>query len=153
MKILIRPIKFLDINSVMQINIRCLPENYPVEFWRENYHIGKLHSFVAEVSKIIVGYIFCNEDTVISFAIDKEYRGKGIGKQLMSHCLNTFDHPIKLHVRVSNEAVKLYKSFGFEVDETVKDYYLNPVEDCYTMKWVPPSNGVKYPEQKKLNVK
>lgn len=152
MKILIRPMKFLDIGAVMQINVRCLPENYPIEFWKENFQIGKHHCFVAEISKVVIGYIFCNEDTIISFAIDQMYRGKGIGRHLMSHCLNTFNKPVKLNVRVTNEyALKLYRSFNFEVSKTIKDYYLNPVEDCYTMLFTP--NGQKYPEQKKLNIK
>ena len=151
MKIIIRPMKFLDINQVMTINQSSLAENYMKEFWIQKYHEGKNHSFVATLSTAIIGYIFCDNNTVISFAMSEKYRGKGIGRHLMQYCLNTFDTSITLHVRVTNDqALKLYKSLDFVEQELLIEYYTDPIENAYLMQWKPVK---KYEEIRKLNVK
>lgn len=53
----------------------------------------------------------------LSIAVFPEYRGQGVGTQLLSH-LFTSDcgqTPISLSVSVDNPAVQLYERFGFEV--------------------------------------
>lgn len=152
MKILIRPTKLTDIAQMMTLNQNSLPENYDKEFWMQKFHVCKSHSFVALVSGDIIGYIFADNDSIISFAVDSKYRGKGIGKQLLHHCLNTFTNSVKLHVRVSNEpALKLYSLLGFKETETIKNYYVSPVEDSYVMEWKP--TAIKYEEKKKFNTR
>jgi ribosomal protein S18 acetylase RimI-like enzyme len=51
------------------------------------------------------------------FGIDKEYRGKGLARKLMEHCMQIAikdGYQVKLEVHKTNEAAKnLYKSFGF----------------------------------------
>ena len=119
-KIFIRSTKFLDISQIKKINEASLQENYPKSYWDEKFHEGKTHSFVAICLNQIIGYIFCADSNIMSFAIIEQYRNKGIGKQLMHCCLNTFDIAVTLHVRISNEnAIKLYRSAGFvEIDYT-----------------------------------
>ncbi|QKF94734.1 ribosomal RNA methyltransferase FtsJ domain protein [Fadolivirus algeromassiliense] len=152
MKIIIRPTKFHDITQMMEVNENSLPENYNREFWSQKFHEGKTHSFVAIGLGKVIGYIFCDDQSIISFAIDEMYRGKGIGKQLIHHCLNTYKSPVRLHVRVNNfTALKLYRSLGFTEAETLKDYYVEPVEDAYLMEWKPA--GVRYLEHHKMNIK
>mmetsp|Transcript_71871 Transcript_71871/g.191113 ORF Transcript_71871/g.191113 Transcript_71871/m.191113 type:complete len:88 (+) Transcript_71871:57-320(+) len=57
------------------------------------------------------------------------YRRIGIGRRLLQETLNacrdsTDCQEVYLHVQVSNdEAIDFYKQFGFEVGDTVKDYY------------------------------
>lgn len=151
MKIVIRQMRFLDITQVMTVNQDSLAENYIKEFWVLKFHEGKSHSFVATLSDTIIGYVFCDNNTVISFAISDKYRGKGIGRHLMQHCLNTFDISITLHVRVTNDhALKLYKSLDFEEKELLVEYYTDPVENAYLMEWKP---SKKYEEIRKLNIK
>lgn len=152
MKLIIRPMTFIDINQVMEVNQNSLPENYPKEYWILKFHEGKTHSFVATMASMIIGYIFCDNNTIISFAISEKYRGKGIGKHLIQNCLNTFQNPVTLHVRITNEpALKLYKSFGFIEKELLNEYYTNPVDDAYLMEWTP--TDVLYIGFKKINVK
>lgn len=152
MKVVIRPTKFSDIPQLMKLNQETLPENYTQEFWSQKFYEGKSHSFVAVHGGEVIGYAFCDKELLISFALNEKFRNKGIGKQLLYHCLNTFTTPVSLHVRVSNEvALKLYKSVGFKEDKKIDGYYVNPVEDAFEMKWEP--TGIKYKETKKLKVK
>jgi len=152
MKIVIKPMKFMDINQVMEVNQNSLPENYPKEFWVLKFYEGKTHSFVVTISCTVIGYIFCDNNSIISFAISEKYRGKGIGKCLMQNCLNTFEIPVTLHVRSHNEpALKLYRTFGFIEKETLIDYYINPVDNADLMEFT--STGYKYEEIRKLNIK
>lgn len=151
MKILIRQTKFIDIKQMMNLNEKSLTENYDREFWNQTFHIGKTHSFVAIWATTVIGYIFCDNDTIISLAIDDKFRNKGIGKQLLHNCLNTYNTPVKLHVRVTNDvALKLYKSLRFIEEEKITEYYVNPTEDAYTMIWKP--NGIKYEEKRRINI-
>lgn len=132
MKIILRPMKLIDIGQMMDLNQRSLPENYPRNFWIETYQKGKAHSYVAVFSKLIIGYVFCNENTIISVAIDEKYRNKGIGKQLMHLSLNTFNTTVNLHVRTTNKiAIHLYESLNFDINDKIHGYYGN--EDAYTM--------------------
>ncbi len=148
MKIVIRPTKYHDISQMIDINRASLPENYRVEVWKMKFYEGKNHSFVAIGAGSVIGYILCDEESIISFATAEKYRDKGIGRQLLHHCLNTYKTPIKLHVRTSNEpALKLYRSLDFIEKETIKDYYDSPVEDAYAMEWIPTCH--KYVEIKK----
>ena len=147
---MIRPTKFLDIPDIIKVNLECLPENYSRSFWEEQFYLGKDHSFVA-VCGDIVAYVFCNKDSIISFAVQEKFRKKGIGKQLLHHCLNTFQIPIYLNVRVHNEnAIGLYSSLGFTILETISNYYHSPKEDGYKMSKLPFDK--KYEEKKKMNI-
>lgn len=137
---------------MMEINLNASYDPFTEAFWTEKFHKSKCHSFVAIGLAEIIGYIFCDEEYIISFVIDEKYRGKGIGTQLIHHSLNTYKKPVNLHVRISNEkAQKLYHSLGFIEIETIKDYYIDPTEDAYKMEWAP-SPKTKFEEYKKLNI-
>lgn len=152
MKVNIRPMKFHDITQSQQLNQKSLAENYDRNFWDAKFYAGKTHSFVAIWAGLVVGYIFCDQQTIISFATDEKFRNKGIGKQLLYHCLSTYTTPIHLHVRVTNEvALNLYKSVGFIKQEKLIEYYNDPVEDGYLLIWGPTDR--KYYSQSHLKIK
>jgi len=155
-----------DLPAVMNVNLRSLPENYWPGFFKyvlDNWP----HSFlVAEAGGEIVGYamsrveetadpvllgLFDERGRIISFpgeakrvghlisiAVLEEYRGRGIGKALLSETIRALrDHygveSIYLEVRVSNErAIGLYKRFGFRVGRRIP-YYYRDGEDAYVM--------------------
>jgi len=151
MKVVIRLAKFMDIPEIIKVNLECLPENYDRIFWNQQFYIGREHSFVA-VCGDIIGYVFCDEQSIISFAVQEKFRKNGIGRQLLHHCLNTFKCPCNLNVRVNNlPALKLYNSLGFLIQETIPNYYHNPKEDGHKMCRNPCDE--KFEEKKKIVLK
>lgn len=63
----------------------------------------------------LVGFIGIAEDNIEMLFIDNNYRGKGIGKQLISHVINEL-HVTKVDVNEQNaQAVGFYKRMGFHV--------------------------------------
>lgn len=59
------------------------------------------------------GYI--PENILVYIATDKNQRGKGIGKKILTAITNQIEGAIALHVDEKNPAIKLYEKFGFEV--------------------------------------
>ncbi|MBR0061389.1 MAG: ribosomal protein S18-alanine N-acetyltransferase [Selenomonadaceae bacterium] len=71
-----------------------------------------------------------------SLAVDPEYRRQGVATILLIKLLDAIKKRgatfIVLEVRPSNKAaIALYKSFGFQIVEREKDYYLD--EDAWIM--------------------
>ncbi len=57
------------------------------------------------------GYI--PENILVYIATHPQHRGKGLGKQLMRHALETAEGDMALHVEPDNPAKKLYEKLGF----------------------------------------
>lgn len=57
------------------------------------------------------GYI--PENILVYIAVDKQARGRGVGKQLMERAIQLCKGDIALHVEASNPAKGLYEKMGF----------------------------------------
>jgi ribosomal protein S18 acetylase RimI-like enzyme len=154
-KIVVRPAKFGDISGMVAVNERNLPENYDLGYWKNVFPSGKSHSHVATSGGDIIGYVFCSDSTIVSFAIDEKYRQYGLGSELMRWVLNSFSvskKSVKLHVRVSNTAaLALYTKFGFVETAHCPSYYTT--EDGLEMTHTPIAVAVPFPTVKKLTLK
>jgi ribosomal-protein-alanine N-acetyltransferase len=141
-----------DLQSVMQINRFCLPENY-MDFFFMDLHQRFPETFiVAEENGIIVGYIMCRIEMglasfglgglirkghVVSIAVLPQGRRKGVAQELMIRAIRGMrQYKAKLcylEVRIANEAgVALYKKLGFEASRTLRGYYSDG-EDAFVM--------------------
>lgn len=78
--------------------------------------------FTIENNNEIVGAVVINktgmqdyipENILVYIAIHKDYRGKGLGKKLMSNVINYCKGDIALHVEKDNPARFLYEKMGF----------------------------------------
>ena len=87
---------------------------------------------VAENANNIVGYIIAYDKggsvDFNSMAVDKKYRGLGIGRLLVNFMLDRFKKDglkkASLEVRATNEiAISFYKNLGFEIEEIIESYY------------------------------
>lgn len=156
MQFKIRNVRNEDINKIVEINRKCLPENYSVEYFY--YHLKEypdlfLVATILEKEEKIVGYCmsrlefglsnfnlsFIKKGHIVSIAVLSEYRKRGIGFSLMKYTLNKLkDYKVKevyLEVRVSNiPAINLYRKLNFQITERIKEYYSDG-EDAFVMSY------------------
>jgi len=149
----VREVRPEDLDKVIEINRRNLPENYPTYFFRLHYESFPKAFLVAEVGGEVVGYVMCRVERsrklytkegeglqghIISLAVNPEVRRMGIGTELMVKAMRALYEvygvdEYYLEVRVSNApAINLYKKLGFKPVTVLKHYYLDG-EDAYLM--------------------
>jgi len=142
-----------DLERVMHINTKCLPENYSSFFYKDLYTRFPETFVVAEMDGEIQGYLMCRIEKgwskrgrlsparlchVVSIAVMEDYRRKGMGialvKEGMSRGRKTYDcNEGYLEVRVGNEAaVNLYDKLDFTKVKRNYGYYLDG-EDAWLM--------------------
>ncbi|MEM2633527.1 MAG: ribosomal protein S18-alanine N-acetyltransferase, partial [Nitrososphaerota archaeon] len=87
---------------------------------------------IAKINDHIVGYIIGiiekNIGTIVSIAVKKDYRKKGIGKKLLDSIIEYFKSRnvslVNLQVRIDNyEAISFYEKNGFKKVKVLKNYY------------------------------
>ena len=97
---------------------------------------------VAKEDEKIIGYggmwHVINEGHITNVAVKKEYRGKGIGNQIINALIDIAKEKemigITLEVRTSNDvAQNLYKKNGFIIEGIRKEYYDDNKEDAILM--------------------
>jgi ribosomal-protein-alanine N-acetyltransferase len=141
-----------DLQSVMQINRVCLPENYTDFFFMDLHQRFPETFIVAEDNLERSGYIMCRIEVglsnygfgglirkghVVSIAVMPQHRRKGVAQAVINKALEGMKfYKAKqcfLEVRVTNDtAISLYKKLGFEVTRTINGYYSDG-EDAYVM--------------------
>jgi ribosomal-protein-alanine N-acetyltransferase len=146
----LRFFKRKDLDAVITINLKTLPENYTPGFFLELYRNYPKTFIVAEVEGRIVGYIMCRMEHaislrgfltrghVVSIAVLPNYRRRGIGMALMEKAIEgMIEYGAKeayLEVRVSNmPAINLYRKLGFRVANRIPHYYFDG-EDALIMR-------------------
>jgi ribosomal protein S18 acetylase RimI-like enzyme len=72
---------------------------------------GKIGGAVVVNETGMNGYI--PENILVYIAVDKEHRGKGLGKKLMQQTMDRASSSIALHVEPDNPAKFLYEKLGF----------------------------------------
>ena len=94
-----------------------------------------------KIAGYYVGLLVAVEATLMDIGVHKDFRGNGYGRELVKHflleCNKKQALDAWLEVRISNDnAISLYKSMGFEIIETRKDYYplADGKEDALIMK-------------------
>ena len=92
-----------------------------------------------QVAGFCVFYLTPPEAELPDVVISEEYRGNGLGRQLLSNAfteLRSRDvETVFLEVRVSNTPARtLYDHLGFEEIGVRKYFYTDPVEDAICMR-------------------
>ena len=141
-----------DLISVMEINLKTLPEHYSDYFYESLLAELPEAFIVAEIGGKHVGYIMCKTEFgfsnfkklgfvkkghVVSIAVVEEHRRKGIGNALVEESVNGVNlrkcDEFYLEVRCSNtDAVRLYEKMGFKIRQQLNAYYRDG-EDAYLM--------------------
>jgi ribosomal-protein-alanine N-acetyltransferase len=131
---------------VLSIEREAFNENNPYMYVK----LYELHSdwfLVVENGNTIVGYVISAltndyEGRILSFAVQKDFRGRGIGRELMDKILDLFKeegiHHVKLEVRLSNEiSQSLYRNLGFIETNYIPGYYSDGEGAIVMEKYLP----------------
>lgn len=137
----------------MEINERCLPENYSSYFYRDLYQKYPETFLVAEMKGTIQGYIMCRIERgfskmggmlptrlthIVSVAVMQAYRRQGIAENLIREAMrrsvmNYDTSEMYLEVRISNKAaILLYEKLNFKKVKRNYGYYMDG-EDSWVM--------------------
>lgn len=138
---IIREFKRPDVKRVLEIELTSFDDPYPANVLVDIYNLGA-GFLVAQQDNMVVGYIifwirFEDDGHIISIAIDKKYRRKKIGTQLVETALEIFKKynvkNIRLEVRKGNhDARKFYQNMGF-IEKTHATQYYEDGEDAVIM--------------------
>lgn len=136
------PIQDKYIDGILNVSMLSFPITWSRESF-ENELSNKYARYVVAVDdNIVVGFggmwIIIDEAHVTNIAVHPEYRGCGIGSQLMESLLNICRlenvSGITLEVRSSNfRAQNLYRKYGFVHEGIRKSYYEDNKEDAIIM--------------------
>lgn len=150
---MVRGFRSEDLNSVMEINSECLPENYSSFFYKDLHRRFPRTFLVAEADGAPQGYVMCRIERglsklkslrpvrlchVVSIAVREAYRRRGIATKLMLMAMLNGNEEYNatecyLEVRVSNEpAINLYEKLGFSKVKRNFGYYMDG-EDAWVM--------------------
>jgi len=148
----LRPATEVDIDEVIAINIECLPEHYPLDFWLEHLEKWGKAFYVAEVAGRVVGYVMSRVEEgvgyikplkrtlghIVSVAVRERYRRMRLAYMMMVAVHQALKENYGaeeafLEVRVSNNpAIKLYEKLGYKIVRRIDNYYLDG-EDAFVM--------------------
>ncbi|MEO2069225.1 MAG: ribosomal protein S18-alanine N-acetyltransferase [Desulfurobacteriaceae bacterium] len=140
--LLVRECREEDIGDILKIERESFSDCWSKETLEKELSLPFSYFLVAEVNKEVVGYLIswiidevCELNRI---AVSKRFRGKGIGKKLITSLINfCFEKSVKgilLEVRESNfAAIRFYESFGFKKISTRKNYYGNETALIYKL--------------------
>jgi phosphinothricin acetyltransferase len=136
----IRNAKINDISRINDIHNQAIIEKFKVAYlepWTENNRLewfekhtkSQYPIYVSEIDNVVNGYVYLQpyrygrealkQTAEISFFVDKNYRGKGIGKKLINYTelecrklnINTL---IAIILDINNSSVNLIERCGYE---------------------------------------
>jgi len=145
---IVRKFKPTDLKRVFEIENMSFDQSYGINMFQQLYDMG-IGFLVAEVDGYVVGYVmfwikYENQGHIISIAVDKNYRRRGYGTQMLVKAIGILSllkiDTIYLEVNEKNEgALEFYKQFSFRQDRVVPGYYENG--DAAVVLYLPLKNG------------
>ena len=123
-----------DLKRVFEIESMSFDQSYGINMFQQLYDMG-IGFLVAEEDEYVIGYVmfwikYENQGHIISIAVDKNYRRRGAGTELLVKAIAILSllniDAIYLEVKDTNtEAVRFYENFNFKKDRVVPGYYEN----------------------------
>jgi ribosomal-protein-alanine N-acetyltransferase len=124
-----------DLEQILEIERQAFPKRP----WTASQFLSCYRAFsdgflVARNGQIVGYIIYFPDDKILSIAVGKEYRRRGIGRALIEEIERRFRPPrLKIECRVSNRAaISFYKKLGFRIVGRIAGYYEDG-EDAFEM--------------------
>ncbi len=140
--VIIRTAVYKDLEDIFRIELESFKIPYPKKYLAVLLVLAGDLFLVAETREGIVGYaagvLRLNDiGHIVSIAVAKRWRRKGIGTRLIKELEKRFKEKnmraSRLEVRVSNKpAIRLYEKLGYKIIDRIKNYYPDG-EDAYFM--------------------
>ncbi|XP_078428050.1 acyl-CoA N-acyltransferases (NAT) superfamily protein isoform X4 [Wolffia australiana] len=131
-----------------KLNTVLFPVRYNDKYYADALASGEF-TRLAYYNDICVGSVACRIEKkeggelrvyIMTLGVLAPYRRLGIGKKLLNHIMDLSAKQgipeIYMHVQTNNnDAIAFYKKFGFEIKETIKNYYAKNISppDCYVL--------------------
>lgn len=141
----IRRFELRDLADILSIEKECFEPGIRYDSLTFLYYIlayrDRLLFYVVETEKTIVGYVLATIENktchLVSIAVRKQHRGRGIGSTLLDHvideCRARGAEKIVLEVAVDNkDALNLYLRKGWRIKSVLRKYYGD--RDAYFME-------------------
>lgn len=143
----VRDKNLMQLMQLKKLNTALFPVRYNDKYYADALASAEFTN-LAYYSDICVGAIACRLEKkeggsvrvyIMTLGVLAPYRGLGIGTMLLNHVLDLCSKKnigeIYLHVQTNNEdAINFYKKFGFEITDTIHNYYTNITPpDCYVV--------------------
>lgn len=122
---MVRNFKNADIDKIMEIwlNSNIEAHNFiDKSYWEKNFEMVKnalpqAEIYIYEENNNIMGFVGLVENYIAGIFVEKNFRGKGIGKKLLDYA-KSIKNNLTLNVYEKNiDAVKFYKREGFTVEK------------------------------------
>ena len=140
--VIIRTAVYKDLEDIFRIELESFKIPYPKKYLVALLALAGDLFVVAETREGIVGYavgvLRLNDiGHIVSIAVAKRWRRKGIGTRLIRELEKRFKEKnmraSRLEVRVSNRpAIRLYEKLGYKIIDRIENYYPDG-EDAYLM--------------------
>jgi ribosomal-protein-alanine N-acetyltransferase len=139
--IIIREMRFEDLDAVCSIEHDVFPNPWPRVFFERDLESGNTVAFVALNDELVIGYAIGNcidvELHITNIAVAAEHQKGGIGTRLLlkmeSVAIERGCTLAYLEVRTSNlAAIKMYEKHGYDILYARKRYYIDG-DDAYVM--------------------
>lgn len=139
--ITVTPAKPAHFKALAKLSLDTLTDFWNVRHFEKELENPFSKTLVALKSNTPIGYLvghIADNGIIQSFAVSKSYQQKGVGGKLfncfLEYCRRAKVKTITLDVRVSNkQAIAFYKSRGFQIAHTAKDFYRAPTEDAHLL--------------------
>ncbi|CBY21693.1 unnamed protein product [Oikopleura dioica] len=139
-----------DIMDVVQVDFSEPYNIYTYRYFIHNFRPQLCFLARDPQDNTVIGAIVCKLDRhkniirrgyIAMLAVDKRYRKRGIGKELVRRAIEAMDaegcDEVVLETEITNlGAIRLYERLGFVRDERLFQYYLNGVDAFRLKLWL-----------------
>jgi len=141
-QILIRDMRESDLDAMAAIEQASFSVPWTRNMLEEELSNSRARYRVLEFQGAVVGYIgmwqILDEGHITNVAVLPEFRRRGFARRLMQDLVDYAKangiRSLTLEVRVGNlPAIRLYESFGFQIEGRRKHYYADNNEDALIM--------------------